>query len=460
MAEDVGAVLQVSLLRFLGCTADAAETAEMAGGDDLAFNAAMAAAFNGGRGEASRALIGAVAPGQSRFRRSVMALSALADTDEPARGLAAHCEVAGMLARRLELDERVVAALQAAYERWDGKGYPAALKGEDVPIEIRIATVARDVDILASMGADVRAVLESRNGKSYDPKVVEAFAALGREVPEADWEMLLASDPPPVIYVDDVDSALTVMADFVDLKSPWARGHSRRVADLAAGAARELGMSADEVDQLGRAGLVHDVGRVGVANGVWDKAGALSTDEWEKVRLHPYLTERILSRCPQLSVLGELASNHHERIDGSGYHRRAEADQLGIEARVLAAADVVAALTSKRPHRDAHDLTAAIEHLRAEADNGRLDKSAVESVIAAAGGEAETNVSVNPVGLTDREIEVLRVLCRGNTNREAADLLFISAKTVGRHIENIYAKIGVSSRAAAAVFAMEHRLLD
>jgi HD-GYP domain-containing protein (c-di-GMP phosphodiesterase class II) len=458
--EDVRAVHCVSLLRFLGCTADSSETAQMAGGDDLTFNAEMAPVMNGSRVEGMRQLVKAAGRGEPPIKRSRMVFAALADPGEPARGLAAHCEVATMLARRLGMEERVTTALLAAYERWDGNGYPAGVEGEAIPIEIRVATVAGDVDLFVRLGADVRRVVERRSGKAYDPTVVKAFQGLAGPTPEAAWDDVLAAEPQPVKYVEDLDVALAAMADFADLKSPWTRGHSTKVADLAETAAQEAGLGEPEAHRVRRAGLVHDVGRVGVPNGIWDKAGPLSTDEWERVRLHPYLTHRILSRCTGLAELEGLASSHHERLDGSGYHRQSTASQLSIEARLLAAADVLAAVTSTRPHREALDVAAAVRTLRREVEAGRLDKQATEFVIAAAGGKAESPRTLNPAGLTDREIDVLRLLCRGLTNRTVGDELFISAKTVGRHVENIYAKIGVSTRAGAAIYAMEHRLLE
>jgi HD-GYP domain-containing protein (c-di-GMP phosphodiesterase class II) len=458
--DDVRTVQQVSLLRFLGCTADAAETAQMAGGDEVAFNAAFAPVLNGTQLEALRTMARAVGSGKPFLTKGRMLLAAVTDPKEPSRGLAAHCEVAAMLARRLGLGERVTSGLLAAYERWDGNGYPAGLEGEAIPIEIRIGMVARDVDVFVAHGRDVQEALERRRGGAYDPTVVDAFGRLGVPHPEADWDEVLDSEPVPFGYVDDLDTALAVMADFVDLKSPWTRGHSREVAGLAENAARELGLGSGDADRLRRAGLVHDLGRVGIPNGIWDKPGPLSTDEWEKVRLHPYLTDRILSRCPELATLGALASNHHERLDASGYHRQSTADHLPIEARLLAAADVLAALMSARPHRDPFDIYAASDLMREEVRRGRLDKDAVECVIAAAGGKAEAPGSPNPDGLTDREVEVLRQLCRGLTNRQIGVELFISPKTVGRHVENIYTKIGVSTRPGATVYAMERRLLD
>jgi HD-GYP domain-containing protein (c-di-GMP phosphodiesterase class II) len=359
-------------------------------------------------------------------------------------------------ARRLGTEDRVIEALGAAYERWDGKGYPNRIRGDDVPIEIRIAMVARDVDVFVHHGIDVAEALSQRRGKAYAPDVVDAFTAMPGWNVEADWDRVVGTESSEV---EDLDLACTVLADFVDLKSPWTRGHSRLVAALARTAALEAGTDQRRVRMVGCAGLVHDIGRVGVENGIWDKPGPLSIVEWEKIRMHPYLTERVLSRCAHLAPLGELASSHHERLDGSGYHRGAGGGALAFDGRLLAAADVLAALLADRPHRPGVDLARATRLMRAEVRSGRLDGRAVECVIGAAGGEGRT-VPANPDGLTDREVEVLGLIASGLTNRQAGEQLFISAKTVGRHIENIYAKTGVSTRAGAAVYAMEQQLLN
>jgi HD-GYP domain-containing protein (c-di-GMP phosphodiesterase class II) len=289
--------------------------------------------------------------------------------------------------------------------------------------------------------------------------VVDALLGIEYSHREVEWEEVMAAEPEPIAFIEDVDVALTAMADFVDIKSPWTRGHSRRVAELAGAAAGVAGLGPDESMLLARAGLVHDVGRVGVENGVWDRPGQLATAEWEKVRLHPYLTERVLSRCRTLGQLADLASSHHERMDGSGYHRQTMGDRLSMTSRILAASDVMAALTSERPQRPAHTIEEASVLMTEESRQGKLDPMAVTAVVSVAGGVVPSLSAPNPGGLSDREVEVLRLLARGRTNRQMAEELFISPKTVGRHVENIYAKIGVSTRAGAAVYAMEQRLL-
>lgn len=458
--EQVRSVQQVALLRFLGCVADASETAQMAGGDDLSLIAAMGPVVNGSKGQVLRAVVGVVGQNQPLGKRARLLGAAITDLGSEARSVAAHCEVASMLARRLGLSEQVIFALGHAYERWDGSGFPAGLAGEEIPVEIRIAVVARDAELFARGGQDVIDVLRRRQGRAYDPQVVSAFARMTSPRDEPEWNEVLAAEPEPVEHLEDLDRALAAVADFVDLKSPWTRGHSPRVAELAGHAGRLMELSPMDVQRLERAALVHDLGRVGVENGIWDKPGPLSAGEWEKVRLHPYLTHRILSRCEPLATLGELASSHHERLNGSGYHRQSSGEQLSVPARVLAAADALAALTMARPHREAMDLETAASTMQIEVAAGRLDRMAVTSVLAATDGQTSPLRPSHPGGLTDREVDVLRLLARGYTNRLAGEELFISPKTVGHHVESIYAKIGVSTRAGATMYAMEHRLVE
>jgi HD-GYP domain-containing protein (c-di-GMP phosphodiesterase class II) len=458
----VSDVRQVALLRFLGCTADSPETARLVGGDEIAFLAAMAPVAMGGPGEQVARLVRAVGAGRGAVDRARLVAGALADPGGARRSLSAHCEVAALLADRLGVRPAVRDALAHGHERWDGGGFPDGLAGEAVPLPVRVAVVARDADLWwrADPGA-LPEVLRRRRGHAYDPAVVDACLAVGArvlaEVDDGDpWTALLAENQDP--EVDAVDGVLGALGEFADLKSRWTRGHSGRVAELAAAAAED-GAAPGQGARLRRAGLVQDLGRVGVPAGVWDRVGPLGAADWERVRLHPYLTERVLARCSGLGVLARLAAGHHERLDGSGYHRGVR--DLDAAERVLAAADVVAALGEPRTHRPALTPAQVADAVAAEVRAGRLDHRAVDAVLAAAGTSGSRASRAGwPAGLSDREVEVLRLITRGCTNREVAAALTVSVKTVGRHVENVYAKLGVRSRAAAAVFAMRHRLLD
>jgi HD-GYP domain-containing protein (c-di-GMP phosphodiesterase class II)/DNA-binding CsgD family transcriptional regulator len=468
--SDLSDVYYLALLRFIGCTADAHEAAAAAGGDEISDHAGMATVIMGD----SRELLGYMLRHFAAGNPPITRLRLLADAFTEGRGgakrtIAAHCEVAQMLAQRMGLRETIGRYVGSTFERWDGKGVPGELAGEAIPVAARIVSVARDVDVFNRIGGwDLtRDVLRRRGGRAYDPRVADAFLRQGEEwltkaTATSAWDAVLSAEPAPQVLVGEsqLDAVLGAFADFVDLKSPFTLGHSSGVATLAASAASGAGLTAREVDNVRRAGLVHDLGQTGIPNGIWEKPGSLSPSEWERVRLHPYLTERILARSPPLAQVSRLAGAHHERLDGSGYHRGSGAAALPFAARILAAADAYQAMGQMRPHRPALDQQARVRQLQADVDAGRLDRDAVQAVLKAAGLPMPPRPHFWPKGLTDREVEVLRLISRGASNRVVARELVISPKTAGRHVENIYGKIDVSSRASAALFALQNGLLD
>ena len=460
------AVLYTTLLRFLGCTADASESAVLAGGDEIEFNALMAPVVMGDDREGLSQLVRHLGEGLPLPRRLGRIGAALTDPGGKARTLSAHCEVGARLTTRLGLPLEVTTAVGHAYERWDGKGLPAGLAGDAIPVATRIAIVARDVDVWCNgQGWErTRTMLARRRDRAYDPTVVDVFAADGAtwlaELEAIDpWDAVLDAEPAPFVLVDDarLDDVLAAFADFADLKSPWFVGHSRAVSELAGSAAALCGLEAAEVSAVRRGGLVHDLGIVGVPSGVWNRTGPLTAEGWERVRLHPHLGERVLRRCAALDALADLAGAHHERSDGSGYHRGTH--DLTLAAQLVAAADVYQALTEDRPHRSARTPDGARQVLTEETDTGRFSRRATDAVLAAAGHGSSVPHVERPAGLTEREVDVLRLIARGRSNKDAARDLGISAKTIGSHVEHIYAKAGVTTRAGATLFAMEHDLI-
>jgi HD-GYP domain-containing protein (c-di-GMP phosphodiesterase class II) len=275
------------------------------------------------------------------------------------------------------------------------------------------------------------------------------------------WEQALEIEPFPQIRIsgERVDAAFTAIAALAGLKSPWLREHSTGVAELAEAAAWRMGLPAASVTLVRRAALAQDVGRVGVSNAIWEKPGPLGFGDWERVRLHPHFSERAFAQSPTLAPIGILAGSHHERLDGSGYHRGTRGPALDQGARILAVADCYGAMREARPHRAALDAPAAEAELMREAEEGRLDPDAVDAVLAAAGHRVRERPRDLPAGLTERELEVLLVLVRGGSNQEIAQGLGISAKTVGHHVQHVYQKAGVRSRAAATLWAFEHDLV-
>jgi HD-GYP domain-containing protein (c-di-GMP phosphodiesterase class II) len=255
------------------------------------------------------------------------------------------------------------------------------------------------------------------------------------------------------------DHACRALGDFVDIKSTYTLTHSSGVADLAAEAARLSGLPTSDVTTIWRAALLKEIGRTGISSSLWEKTASLTDREWERVRLHTYYAERIFAHTPALAPLGALASLHHERLDGSGYHRGLPAVSQALVARILGAADVYHALMEARPYRPAFAPEAAARELKGQVRAGRLDGEAVNAVLSAAGHHLGRAHRQGVAGLSEREVEVLRLLARGLTTRQIARQLVISEKTADSHIQHIYHKIGVSTRAGATLFAMEHQLL-
>ncbi len=461
--QELADIYYVALLRFLGCTADAHEWASLVGGDDIAARAAIAPVLGGSMAEFGARVLPVVGEGEPPLRRARLLVGMMRSGRSLARdGLRAHCEVGEDLAQRLGLPAGVRAALAAAFEQWNGSGLPNGLAGESIPLAARIVFVARDLDILQRGGGAeaATAAVRRRRGAAYDPEVADAFLAAATEVLSAaavtkPWDEVLDREPEPRPWVPDsrLDDVLGVFADFVDLKAPFTAGHSREVAALAAEAGGE------HATAVRRAGLLHDLGRSSVPNGIWEKPGPLSDGEWERVRLHAYYSERIVGRVRALSDLAPHVGMHHERLDGSGYHRGSSRGEIPRPARILAAADAYQAMTQPRPHREALSPDRAAEELESAAAVGLLDQEAVRGVLTAAGHRLRRSASTWPAGLTEREVEVLRLICRGGTKKEVANTLSISPSTVDHHVRHIYDKAGVQTRAGATLFAIKHDLL-
>ncbi|HXE43783.1 MAG TPA: HD domain-containing phosphohydrolase [Conexibacter sp.] len=473
MAERIGlddeqraTVYYTALLVNVGCHTDAHEQAKWFGDDIAMKSGKYDHEFRSVRGAvAGLRLIGAGNPPLHRFRVGLeFALTGHREVDDM---IAQHAGMARALGEQLGLPQPVLDALAAAYEQWDGNGWPGERGGEEVPIAARLASLAEFAEV-AQRGGGVAAAKElaqRRAGRQFDPALAELLAEEGDLILSdldgvGTWEAVIAAEPALAVVLagERFDAALAAVADFVDLKTPFALGHARAVAELAGAAGAALGLPEDDERTLRRAGLVHDFGRLGISNAIWDKPGPLGAGEWERVRLMPYLTERMLRQSEALAPLGAIAVQHRERLDGSGYPHGLQGAAISRPARILAAADAYQAMREPRPYREPLSAEATATELRADVRGGRLDGAAVEAVLGAAGHRVRRRRE-GPAGLTAREVEVLRLLARGLSNREIAARLTIAPKTVGNHIEHIYAKIGASTRARASLFALQHGLL-
>lgn len=464
--EGRAVVYYTGLLLNVGCHSDAHEQAKWFG-DDIALKATKYAyPLRSVRGAAaSMRMLGSGRPPIGRLRMCVLfAISGRRDVEDMISG---HSKIAQVLASQLALRAEVVEAIGSSYEFWDGHGWPDGSRGDVIPLAARIVALAEFAEVAnRDDGVEAaKAMARDRAGEQFDPELAEAFCA-NADVILADldtistWSAVVDSEPALDSALSDqqFDTALGAIANFVDLKSPYFLGHAQAMAGLCDEAAARMGVPPDEAILLRRAALVHGMGRLGVSNAILDKAGPLGPGEWERIRLHPYLTERMLQASPALAPLGALAGQARERLDGFGYPRGLSGSMLSRAGRILGAADAYQAMREPRPYREALSADDAAMQLRTEVKAGRLDGQAVDAVLGAVGHRVPVR-TLGPAGLTPREVEVLRLVARGLSNKEIGAELVISPKTARNHVEHIYAKIDASSRATASLYAMQHGLL-
>jgi HD-GYP domain-containing protein (c-di-GMP phosphodiesterase class II)/DNA-binding CsgD family transcriptional regulator len=424
----------IALLRWSGCTANATDVAATIT-DDVAGRGAMLAL------QIERIEV-LVTPEELALRMA--SISAI------------HCEVSSVIAEALGLGTSVAEALRCVFEHWDGSGRPLGLSGETIPTSALVVSLCSDLEVLTRVHGlpAALALLQKRSGVVYPSKMVDVVRARGPA-----WIDELAQGP---AWMNSLRSttqgraaSLELAGDVIDLKLPWLLGHSRAVAELADAIGTTLGLPALTRRTLRRAGWLHGLGRVAVPNAVWNRAGPLSEADWERVRLSPYWTSRAAKQVGHLEVEAEMASHACERLDGSGYFRGSRHASTPLESRVLPVATTWLALKAPRPWREALADDVAMEHIRQEVARGRLDGGVVDALTprGAASHATPPGASESAPVLSPREIEVLRRVSLGDSNKEAALRLGISPSTVRTHLESIFRKLDCSSRAAGTLKA-------
>jgi HD-GYP domain-containing protein (c-di-GMP phosphodiesterase class II) len=465
-AEERGPLYYVVTLAWVGCVADTPEVAALFG-DDIAFRADSYDVDLAGLPMLGF-MLRHVGSGSSPLHRLRLATNLVATGGTAVqRGLMSHCLTTARLAERFELGDEVCRPLHQVFARWDGKGVPGDLAGEAIELPMRLFHLADTVEVHHRTGGTDAAVAIARakRGKHFDPTVVDAFCAVAGDVlgdpdTEHEWDALIDREPSlqQILTDDQLDSALEAVADFTDLRSVHRAGHSRVVAQLVERAAIAQAFPDADVAAARRAALVHDLGLHGIPATILDRSEPLRAAEAERLRLHPYYTERMLARPDALAKVGAIAALVRERCDGSGYPRGLTAATIPRTVRTLAAACAFQAMTEPRAHRPAMTPKQAAAELRAEVRAGRLDATAVDAVLAAA-GEPGGKRRVGPSGLTPREIEVLVLIARGASTRQVAQHLSIAPKTAETHIERIYTKTGATTRSTATLYALQQGLL-
>ena len=450
-----------ALTRTIGCTSMAMDVAPLALGDDLSFSYAIHMSDLADPASVRNGLETHFAVTADADNRAA-AIDTVLEMHAQFPHMAAPIDQqSAALSQRLPLPPTVTALLADLDARWDGKN-PTKPGGEDIPLIVRVIELTTVIELYRRAGGLQAAldVASGRSGGQFDPQVCAAFERHAPELIEGFdqislWEVFLDAEPSPTILIDEQARQLfaEISADFVDNKSGWFVGNSRMVAALASAASQRLGLSDGKQADVGLAGLLRDLGKCAVPNGIWDKPGPLTEREVALTRTHSQHTEEILTQSPPVRSLARLAGSTHERRDGSGYHRGSSTH--GTDAELLGASDAYMALVSDRPWRDAYSDDEAAEILDREADQGRISAAVVAAVLEAAGHRGVRAIDRRPDGLTPREVEVLELLARGLLTKEIASKLGIAYKTTDNHVQNLYRKIGANTRTAAAMYAVE-----
>ncbi len=465
-ADQRSTVYYADLISWIGCHADAPELTRVFR-DEIGFRSATYESDLRGPARA-RFMLQHAAADRSPVDSVLNTLNFLmTGRRRMTEILDSHYLSAGLLADRLGLGPGIRNAVHHTFERWDGTGLPRGVEGPDIPLEMRVVQLAEVVEVHWRLHGAAAAVemAHRRAGTQFDPALVAVLAQFEDEIladiPGDDaWRAALDQAPPGdrPLTEPELDDLLEAVGDFTDLKSEYRHGHSRAVAVLVAAAAGAMQLPAAEITLLRRAATVHDLGRLGVSNSIWEKAAPLSSTERERVRLYPYLTARIVGRVPGLGAVAMLAGSHRELLDGSGYPKGVDGSFLTMPARLLAAADRYQSLREDRPHRPGLSARDAAAVLQSQAAAGAFDHAAVEAVVSA-GGSPTVRRPVRASGLTAREEQILALVALGRSSREIAAELVIAHKTVRNHLEHIYAKAGVTNRVSASLFAVRHGIV-
>ncbi|MBK8741243.1 MAG: HD domain-containing protein [Betaproteobacteria bacterium] len=466
-------VYHQALLRYIGCNADTHLLAS-AFGDEIALRQDLARIDMGDQSQIAETIVRAItrvfadAPPAELAKAVEQGLAEAMNVSVPI--LAGHCEVAQRIAERIGLSGEIRENLGQLYERWDGRGLPRGLQGDAVSLPVRLVTLAQDAIVLSEAHGfeTMTAMIAKRRGGAYEPALADLFLAHAERLlagleGAVDRATILALEPAPQAVFDEraCEEAYLAIADMVDMRMPFTFGHSRAVAALADAAGRHMGLPASDIRELRWAAYTHDIGELAVPVSTWMKTSALTLRETDAARLHPYHGERTLAGLSgEGKAVAALVSRHHEHLDGSGYYRNARGPDLSPAARILAAAEAFQTAREARPHREALSAADAAAQLRAAVREGKLCPDAVEAVLACAGQPARRAHAERLAGLTPREIEVLRLIAAGHTAKGAARQLEIAPKTADNHIQSLYSKIGVTTRAAAALYALERGLVQ
>lgn len=391
--KDKSALFYALLLKDLGCSSNAAKMCWLFKADDRTVKHSVKyidwqKSLQNGLFALRHALPGA---GWLAKVKAVVEV-AKQGPDEGRELVKVRCERGADITRMLGFPEATAQAILGLDEHWNGEGHPLGLRGDEISLLGRICCLAQTVEVFAAQDGTQEAikVARRRSGTWFDPELVDALWSLRRDGDF--WQMLRRKDLSHEVaalepkdhlrLVDDelLDRVCLAFSQVVDAKSPWTYRHSEGVSQISVGIAEQLGLSYEQQRDIRRAGLLHDIGKLGVSNLVLDKPGKLTDEEFAQMKTHTVYTQSILERVACFSRFANYASAHHERLDGRGYHLGLAGDDVPFEARILAVADVTEALAANRPYRDGMPAERIVDILKTDSGTA-FDHECVNALI-------------------------------------------------------------------------------
>jgi HD-GYP domain-containing protein (c-di-GMP phosphodiesterase class II) len=395
-AFERGPLFYALLLKDLGCSSNAARLCNLFGSDDLALKRSHKVT-DWTRPLPSLRYALSHAAGSSPVARFIRTLSiGICERGSGREMTQTRCDRGADIAAMLGFTLSTRDAIRTLDEHWDGDGMPLGLSGDRIPLLGRVVGLAQTMEVFASRyGVEpALAVMRERRGTWFDPDLVDALLSLRGDA--GFWSRVLSEDPcrhlgalepeEEILVADEarLDGIAAAFARVIDAKSPYTYRHSEGVAEIAEGIGAMRGFDGRDLRVLRRAGLLHDIGKLGVSNLILDKPGRLTDEEMGQVRQHPGYTYQILRRVAAFGDIVEIASSHHERLDGKGYHRGLDGTALCPLSRALVVADVCEALRADRPYRPGLSWDQVLGILRKDAGTAVCEESvaALEAMLA------------------------------------------------------------------------------
>jgi putative nucleotidyltransferase with HDIG domain len=413
-----------ALLKDVGCSSNAARMCQIVGGDDRTVKAGVKLEDWTRPHQLKLSVLKMmwknVLPGDTAFHKAKRLFQIASTQHENNKEMIQlRCDRGASIVRKIGLDTVTAEAVRHLDEHWDGSGYPGRLKGHQIPVIARLLCVAQHLDAFCAETGPEHAVqvMEERSRRWFDPEVVKAAASLSRtgrlwrhclpgDGSLAAHKAILAAEPAAgkALAAGPIDQICEAFAEVVDAKSPFTFRHSVGVKDAAMMIGKSLGLSPDRMRVLRRAALLHDIGKLSVSNMILDKPGKLDANEFNIVKRHSALTSEILGRMPSLEEISVLAGEHHEKLDGSGYPFGLKAEDLSLESRLIAVADVYGALSEDRPYRGGLDPDEIAGIMKRDVPN-KLDGECYEA-LQAVWPQANSGVEQSPGSTAACPVEV------------------------------------------------------